>query len=119
VFFSTPSGTAPAAVAAVIPSATTPLLNQVFIIGNFTTTFTVPTGATSLALGINDSCSGNGTPSCYADNTPGTAFAVTYTLNLPVVNNTPVPPSILLTLIGLACGAMYLGFNGLGASGRA
>jgi hypothetical protein len=35
------------------------------------------------------------------------------------VNTTPVPPSIWLTLIGLACGAMYLGFNGLRANSRA
>ncbi len=102
VFFSTPSGSAPGQVSTAIPSTLTPALNQVFIIGSATNTFTVPGGATSFALGISDACGYAGSPSCYADNTPGTAFTVTYTLNLPVVNNTPVPPSILLTLIGLA-----------------
>lgn len=65
-----------------------------------------------MALGISDACSYNGAPGCYNDNS-GT-FTVNYTLNVPVTG-APIPPSILLTLIGLACGAMYLGFNGLRA----
>jgi hypothetical protein len=92
-------------------------LNQVFVIGGGTITVNVPTNATALYFGISDACSYTGAPSCYADNTG--SFTETYQVNAPVVNTTPVPPSIWLTLIGLACGAMYLGFNGLRANSRA
>ena len=53
-----------------------PLLQQAFFIGDgltgdgsgTTQTFNVPTGATTLYLGISDACGYNGSPSCYGDN---------------------------------------------------
>jgi hypothetical protein len=115
----------PATIGGVLTAPITPLLNQVFVIGDGLTgdgtgtniTIPVPTNATALYLGISDACGYTGAPSCYGDNA-GT-FTMTYVLNPVVVNTTPVPPSIWLTLIGLACGGLYLGFNGLRAAGRA
>ena len=53
-----------------------PQLNQTFFIGDgltgdgtgTTQTFSVPTGATALYLGISDACGYNGAPGCYNDN---------------------------------------------------
>jgi hypothetical protein len=115
----------PAAIGGGLTGPISPLLNQVFVIGDGLTgngtgsniTIPVPANATTLFLGISDACTYNGAPSCYSDNVG--SFVMTYVVNAPAVNNAPVPSSIWLTLIGLACGAMYLGFNGLRAPGRA
>lgn len=104
-------------------STLAPALDQVFFVGDGLSgaTFIAPPGASSLVLGISDSCTGpgysgqySGPPGCYGDNL-GT-FTVNYTITLPSI---PVPPSILLTLVGLACGAMFLGYRGLSVRGNA
>lgn len=125
VFLTTggPSGSAPPALNFVSGtpgnitfSVLAPALNQTFFIGDGLSgaRFIAPGGATSLVLGISDSCNYTGAPGCYGDNL-GT-FTANYTITLPSI---PVPPSILLTLVGLACGAMFLGYRGLSMRGNA
>jgi hypothetical protein len=124
VFLATggPSGSAPPALNFVTSgtnfTSLSPVLDQVFFVGDGTTgdgsgttqTFNVPAGASLLYLGISDACGYVGTPSCYGDNA-GT-FTVNYNVILTPVG-TPIPSSILLTLLGLACGALFLGYSGL------
>jgi hypothetical protein len=53
-----------------------PALDQTFFVGDSLTgddtgtqqTFSVPTGARALYLGISDACGWNGSPGCYFDN---------------------------------------------------
>jgi hypothetical protein len=72
-------------------SSLSPLLQQVFFIGDGRTSgavtqqFSVPAGATRLFLGIPDACSFSGTPSCYFDNSGAFSVAVTFAGNGPVV----------------------------------
>ena len=118
-----PSGAAGAANLSVSPvlTAYTPAINQAFFIGDGRTgsnsgsvqTFAVPAGAATLYLGMSDACSAGLAPNCYNDNSGTLTGTATFTVpTTPTPSPTPVPPSILLTLIGLAGGAMYLGFTG-------
>jgi hypothetical protein len=128
VFIATggPSGSAPPALSFTSPinASYSPVLDQTFFIGDGTTgdgtgatvTYNVPAGASLLYLGISDSCTYTGGPGCYGDDF-GT-YTVSYTVNTTVVPTTPVPPSILLTLLGLACGALFLGYKGLHFGGQ-
>ncbi len=112
-----PSGTAPAsltyATAGDLQDASyTPLLDQVFFIGDGLTgdgtganqEFYVPTGATELYLGISDACSYNGAPNCYADNFGG--YSVNYSDVTSGGNNSPSPTPEPSSLMLLATGAL-------------
>jgi hypothetical protein len=80
-----------------------PTLDQVFFIGDgltgdgsgSTQTFYVPSGATTLELGISDACGYNGGPSCYNDNSGSFDATVTQ-----VANASPVPEPATLTVLG-------------------
>ena len=94
-----------------------PLLQQAFFIGDgltgdgsgTTQTFNVPTGATTLYLGISDACGYNGSPSCYGDN--GGSFSITVNAG-PAV---PEPATWALMLVGL--GGLGAALRGRRASG--
>jgi hypothetical protein len=81
-----------------------PALQQAFFIGDgltgdgagTTQTFNVPTGATTLYLGISDACGYNGSPSCYSDN--GGSFTITVN---DVASGTPEPSSWALMVAGI------------------
>ncbi len=83
-----------------------PLIDQVFFIGDgltgngtgSTQTFYVPTGATTLDLGIADACGYNGGPSCYGDNLG--SYGVTVNQqggSVPV----PEPASVVTLAVGM------------------
>ncbi|HEY4010111.1 MAG TPA: PEP-CTERM sorting domain-containing protein [Acidobacteriaceae bacterium] len=112
-----PTGTAPASLdysAAGSESDTSysPLLDQVFFIGDgltgdgsgTTQEFIIPTGATKLYLGISDACFFQGAPSCYQGN-DGSYNAVTDVVtpgtNNPPPSATPEPSSLMLLGTGL------------------
>lgn len=114
-----PSGSAPATLtytaAGMEDTTYSPLLNQVFFIGDGYTgndigtanqtgtqqVFDVPVGATQLFLGVPDACSFNGTPGCYSDN-PG-SFTVSGQLNnVPGTGTAPEPATLGLISLGLA-----------------
>jgi hypothetical protein len=93
-------------------SSFSPSQNQAFFIGDGLTgdgtgaeqTFYVPTGATTLYLGISDSCGYGGGPSCYGDN--GGSFSVSYTtVASGTPSTTPEPSSLVLLATGLASAA--------------
>jgi PEP-CTERM motif len=103
-----PSGSAPSSLDFTTGDGTaftslSPLLNQVFYIGDgltgdgtgTTQQFIVPTGATELYLGISDACGYNGSPSCYGDNSG--SFNVTVN---PTGSVTPIPEPSSLILFG-------------------
>ena len=106
-----PSGPAPSALdfasSGTLFTSLSPLINQVFFIGDGLTgdgtgarqTFYVPSGASQLVLGISDACADTGGPGCYNDNL-GT-YTVTYDMTAPD------PAS--LTLLG--AGIMALGLR--------
>jgi PEP-CTERM motif len=83
-----------------------PDLQQAFFIGDgltgdgtgATQTFYVPTGATTLYLGLADACGYNGSPSCYGDNSG--SFTVT-TDGTAVGGGVPEPASWALMLVGV------------------
>jgi hypothetical protein len=96
-----------------------PILDQTFFIGDGLTgdgtgsvqTFEVPTGATTLYLGISDACNYNGPPSCYSDNDGY------YTASYSLASNTPissVPEPASWTILAGA----VLGLLGLSLSAR-
>jgi hypothetical protein len=94
-------------------SSLNPLLQQAFFIGDgltgdgtgATQTFYVPTGATTLYLGVADACGYNGSPNdCYTDN--GGVFTVTAN---GAAGGVPEPAAWAMMLIG---------FGGLGAAVR-
>lgn len=118
-----PTGSAPAALdytasgnASESAASTSPLLDQVFFIGDgltgdgtgTTQTFIVPAGATELYLGISDACNYNGSPSCYLDNNSG-SFDVSYADTTLGNGNsggngpspTPEPSSLMLLGTGI------------------
>lgn len=80
-----------------------PTLDQVFFIGDgltgdgtgSTQTFYVPSGATTLELGISDACGYNGGPGCYGDNEGSYSVAVSQVASAPAV-----PEPATLTLLG-------------------
>jgi PEP-CTERM motif len=80
-----------------------PELQQAFFIGDgltgdgtgTTQTFYVPTGATTLYLGISDACGYSGGPSCYDDN--GGSFTVNYT---GATAGVPEPATWAMFLLG-------------------
>jgi len=91
-----------------------PLLNQVFFIGDGYTgndigtpsqtgsqqVFNVPVGGTQFFLGIEDACNFNGSPGCYGDN-PG-SFTVNGQLNnVPGGSSAPEPGAMALIGLGL------------------
>jgi hypothetical protein len=103
-----PSGSAPAsldysAAGATGFSSSSPLLDQVFFIGDGLTgdgtgtaqVFNTPTGAVTLYLGISDACGYNGGPGCYNDNHGN--FDVTINSSS---STSPVPEPSSLTLFG-------------------
>ena len=110
-----PSGAAPAsldftAVNGTAFTSLSPLLNQVFFIGDGLTgdgtgtsqQFIVPTGAGQLYLGISDACGYNGSPSCYGDNSG--AYTVDFTPAGGSTSVVPEPSSLIL----LGTGALGL-----------
>jgi hypothetical protein len=93
-------------------SSFSPSQNQAFFIGDGLTgdgtgaeqTFYVPTGATTLYLGISDACGYSGGPSCYGDNAG--SFSVSYTtVASGTPSTTPEPSSLVLLATGLASAA--------------
>lgn len=86
-----------------------PLLGQAFFIGDGLTgdgtgavqTFYVPTGATTLYLGLTDACSYYGGPSCFGDN--GGSFSVTTNgaSAMPPVPAVPEPSTWALMFGGM------------------
>ena len=94
-----------------------PLLNQVFFIGDGYTgndigtatqtgtqqTFDVPLGATQFFLGVPDACGFNGSPSCYGDNQG--SYTVNGALTAPA-SSAPEPSGMALIAAGL--GAAFL-----------
>jgi len=62
----------------------------------------VPTGATTLYLGISDACGYNGSPSCYSDN--GGSFTIT----VNGVSAAPEPSTWALMFAGLGGGGLML-----------
>ena len=111
-----PSGSAPSALdftsIGTSFTALSPQLDQTFFIGDgltgdgtgTTQVFNVPTGATTLYLGISDACGYNGGPGCYGDNYG--SFAVPVTLHSGIA--VPEPASVALFgagLIGLGFGS--------------
>jgi hypothetical protein len=95
-------------------SSLSPSLQQAFFIGDgltgdgtgATQTFYIPTGATTLYLGLTDACGYSGSPSCFGDNFG--SFTVT-TSGAAMSGGVPEP----------ATWAMMLGgFGGLGAAMR-
>lgn len=100
-----PSGSAPTALDFTTGTSFTslsPLLDQTFFIGDGLTgdgtgsaqTFYVPTGATTLYLGISDACSYNGGPGCYTDNSGSFSVSVAQQGAAPAVPE-PAPLAIL------------------------
>lgn len=87
-------------------STLSPDLQQAFFIGDGLTgdgtgavqTFYVPTGATTLYLGISDACGYHGSPSCYGDNNG--SFSVT-TSETASVAGVPEPSTWMLGIVGL------------------
>ncbi len=88
-------------------SSLSPLVDQVFFVGDgltgngmgTTQTFYVPTGATQLYLGLADACGYNGSPSCLGDHSG--SFSVTYNeVGSAPVNPSPVPEPSSLVLLG-------------------
>ena len=85
-----------------------PLLDQVFFIGDgltgpgdgtgSTQQFNVPSGATTLYLGLADGCSYTGSPSCYGDNLG--SYSVTVN-QAPVTQGVPEPASIATLAVGM------------------
>ena len=112
-----PTGPAPAGFSGSTSFTTlAPVLDEVFFIGDGLTgdgtgtiqDFTVPSGATTLYLGISDACGYNGVPNCYADNLG--AFNVTANDNGVGVQGTgtgvaasPEPSSLILMGTGTTC----------------
>jgi hypothetical protein len=119
-----PSGSAPASLdytAAGTESQTSysPLLDQVFFIGDGLTgdgtgtvqDFVVPAGATELYLGISDACFFQGAPSCYQGNDGaynGVDYSLVTTGGNPSPSATPEPSSLMLLGTGVlgAAGAL-------------
>ena len=109
----TPSGTAPATLdfsgsGATSFTSLSPLLDQVFFIGDGLTgpgdgtgskqQFNVPSGATTLYLGLADACGYSGSPSCYGDN----LGSYTVTVNqAPVTRTVPEPASFATLAVGM------------------
>jgi hypothetical protein len=110
VFFSaTPSASAPAGLdftGSTAFASLSPLLQQAFFIGDGLTgdasgavqTFYVPTGATTLYLGLTDACGYSGSPSCFDDNSG--SFTVT-TDGTAVIAAVPEPATYALMFGGL------------------
>ncbi len=108
---STPSGTGPATIAYnssnTLLSSYTPLLNQIFFIGDGqgtagTQTFWVPTGATRLLLGFADGVPGfTGEVGAYTDNSGALRIV------LDEITEIPEPGTLLLGTTGLALLAAY------------
>ena len=104
-----PSGSAPSALdftsIGTSFASLSPLLDQTFFIGDgltgngtgTTQVFNVPSGATTLYLGISDACGYNGGPGCYGDNFG--SFVVPVTLHSGTA--VPEPASLALLSAGL------------------
>jgi hypothetical protein len=94
-----------------------PKLQQAFFIGDgltgdgvgTTQTFYVPTGATTLYLGLADACGYNGSPSCFGDNFG--SFSVT-TTGVGAIGAVPEPATWAMLLMGLAGIGAALRSNG-------
>ena len=107
-----PAGVSPTALDFSTSGATaftslTPLINQVFFIGDGLTgngsgsvqSFNVPTGARTLYLGIADACGYNGGPSCYSDNRG--SFSATVNQLGAVTPTVPEPASFAILAVGM------------------
>ncbi|THD57485.1 PEPxxWA-CTERM sorting domain-containing protein [Phenylobacterium sp.] len=94
-----------------------PLLQQAFFIGDgltgdatgATQTFYVPTGATTLFLGLTDACGYSGAPSCFSDNFGSFSVTTARVATGAGMGGVPEPASWAL---------MIAGFGGAGAALR-
>jgi hypothetical protein len=106
-------------------SSLSPLAQQAFFIGDgltgdgtgSTQTFYVPTGATTLYLGLTDACNYNGAPNnCYTDN----EGYFTLTTNGVAAGGVPEPATWAMMLVGIGgLGAAMRRRNGLAAAATA